>query len=105
MQEPQLNRKTAIKRITLHTHKLINENHNEAPMRPRIMEEVEQAIWEMSNWKYPGLDKFTVDFYQACWLIIKNEVWEAVEDSKKFKTFLLAFNATFLALIPKEDKV
>jgi hypothetical protein len=105
MQEPQLNRKEAIRKITQHIPKMINENHNEALMRPVTMEEVEQVIWEMPKGKSPGPDGFTVDFYQACWLVIKNEVWEVVEDSRKYKKFLPAFNATFLTLIPKEDKV
>jgi hypothetical protein len=85
MQEPQLNRKDAIKNITQHIPKMINENHNEALMRPVTMEEVEQVIWEMSKGKSPGPDGFTVDFYQACWPVIKNEVWEAVEDSRNSK--------------------
>jgi hypothetical protein len=66
MQEPQLNRKATIKRITQHIPKMINENHNEALMRPITMEEVEKVIWEMSKWKSPILDGFIMDFYQAC---------------------------------------
>jgi hypothetical protein len=38
MQEPQLNRMTAIKRITQHIPKLINENHHESLMRPITIE-------------------------------------------------------------------
>jgi hypothetical protein len=64
---------------------MINENHNEALMRPVAMEDVEQVIWEMPKGNSPGPDGFTVEFYQACWLVVKNEVWEAVEDSRKYK--------------------
>jgi len=84
---------------------MANENHNEALMRPVTMEEVEQVIWEMPKGKSLGLDGFTMDFYQAYWPIVKNEVWEVVEDSRKYKKVLPAFNATFLTLIPTKYKV
>jgi hypothetical protein len=100
-----LNRKEEILKIAQHIPKMINENHNEALMRPVTMEEVEQVIREMPKWKSPRLDGFTVDFYQAYWLVVNNEVWEAVEDFRKYKKVLPSFNATFLTLIYKEDKV
>jgi hypothetical protein len=73
MQEPQQHRNEAIKKITQHIPKILNEDHNEALMRQITMEEVEQAIWEIPKGKSPGPDGFTVDFYQACWPVIKNE--------------------------------
>lgn len=76
-----------------------------SPSPSLSMEEVEQVIWEMPRRKSPGPDGFTVDFYQACWTVIKNEVWEAAEDSRKFKKVLPSFNTTFLTLIPKEENV
>lgn len=51
----------------------------------------------------PGPDGFTVDFYQFFWDIVKEEVWEIVEESRKSKRILKAFNATFLTLISKEQ--
>jgi hypothetical protein len=55
--------------------------------------------------KSPGPDGFTTDFFHVCWSVIKQDVWEAMEDSNKFLKFLPALNYTFLTLIPKEDKV
>jgi hypothetical protein len=69
------------------------------------MEEVEQAIMEIPKGKSLGPDGFTTDFFHACWSVIKQDVLEVVEDSHKFLKVLSAFNATFLTLIPKEDKV
>jgi len=102
MQEPHPNRKEAIRKITEHIQKILNEDHNEALMRKITMEEVEQAIWEMPKGKSASPDGFIMDFYQACWMVIKNEDLEVVEDSQKLLTTL---NSTFLTLIPKEYKV
>jgi hypothetical protein len=102
MHEPQQHRNGAIKKITHLIPKILNEDHNEALMRQITMEGVEQAIWEMPKVKSPGPNGFTMDLYQACWPVIKNEVLEVVEDSHKFKKVLPSLNATFLTLIPKE---
>ena len=56
----------------------------------------------MEKGKAPGLDGFTIDFFQSCWDLVKDELWEMVEESKRTKRVLKAFNATFLSLIPKE---
>lgn len=58
---------------------------------------------QMEKGTTPGPDGFTVDFYQFFWDIVKEEVWEIVEESRKSKRILKAFNATFLTLIPKEQ--
>jgi len=42
------------------------------------LEEVEEAMKDMPNDKAPGLDFFTINFYKACWDIVKTEVWEVV---------------------------
>jgi hypothetical protein len=60
------------------------------------MGDVEREI-SRTRWIHSGL-------LPSLLAVIKNEVWEAVEDSRKFKKFLPAFNATFLTLIPKEEK-
>eukprot|EP00253_Pinus_taeda_P026765 PITA_26765 len=68
------------------------------------MEEVEEAIRSMPNDKDPGLDGFTINFYKPCWSIVKQEVWEVVEDSRCSGTILKSINSTFLALIPKVEE-
>eukprot|EP00253_Pinus_taeda_P030838 PITA_30838 len=67
------------------------------------LEEVEEAIRSMPNDKAPGPDGFTINFYKACWSIVKQEVWEVVEDSRHSGTILKSLNSTFLALIPKVE--
>ena len=49
----------------------------------------------------PGPDGFTIDFFHHCWNLLKDEVLELVEESRKKKWILLALNSTHLALIPK----
>jgi len=58
----------------------------------------------MHNGKAPGPNGFNVDFFKTCWEIVKNDILEVVEDSRKSKSILRALNESFIALIPKQDK-
>jgi hypothetical protein len=86
-------------------HPLSSLTRTEGLMYPISLEEVEQVVFEMPKGKSPGPNGFTADFFQACWKIIKLDVWDLVEDSHYFSDVLLSLNATFLFLIPKGDKV
>jgi hypothetical protein len=55
--------------------------------------------------KAPGPDGFTSDFFHHCWQMIREEVWEIIEDSRSSGQVLPALNVTFLALIPKEGQI
>jgi hypothetical protein len=68
------------------------------------IEEVERMIMEMKKGKALGPDGFTTDFFQKCWKIIGKDIWEVVEESRSSRSILKAFNATFIALIPKEKE-
>jgi hypothetical protein len=70
-------------------------------MRPTSFEEVEEIVKSMASRKSPGPDDFTVDFYQAGWAVLGQDIWEVVEESRTSKVILQAFNATFITLIPK----
>lgn len=65
---------------------------------------MEEVVKAMPNDKAPGPDGFTINFYKACWDIVKTEVWEVVEDSRHSASILKSLNSTFLALIPKEEE-
>lgn len=88
--------------ITQNIPKLVTLDHNAMLMRPIEHEEVEEAVFQMEKGKAPGPDGFTVDFFQQCWDLVKEEVWEIVEESRRIGRVLKAFNSTFLTLIPKE---
>jgi hypothetical protein len=64
--------------------------------------EVEEVIFQMEKGKAPGSDGFTIDFFLSCWDLVKEELWEVVEESRRTRRDIKAFNATFLSLIPKE---
>lgn len=103
-QEPTIQREEAIKEITNAIPKSITEDQNWALRRVISLEEVEEAVRSMPNDKAPGPDGFTINFYKACWHIVKHEVWEVVEDSRQSKSILKSLNSTFIALIPKVEE-
>jgi hypothetical protein len=58
----------------------------------------------MPNGKAPGPDGFTVDFFKACWDVVKQDIYDIVEDSRRSSSILKALNSTFITLIPKENE-
>jgi exonuclease III len=102
--EPIPDRSEAINQITRCVPTLVTKEQNEALLRPFTIEEVDQALQDTPKCKAPGPDGFTSDFFHYCWPMIRTEVWEILEDSRTTGEVLRAFNATFLALIPKEGQ-
>jgi hypothetical protein len=103
--ENNRDREEAISRVINHIPKLITLEQNAALNRPISKEEVEKLVKDMPLGKAPGPDGFTTDFFHHCWDIIGQDVWEVVEESRSSGQVLQAFNATFLTLIPKEERV
>eukprot|EP00253_Pinus_taeda_P007744 PITA_07744 len=103
-QEPHINRKEAIKELTEAIPKIITANQNWSLCRKISLEETEESIKSMPNDKAPGPDGFTINFYKACWNTVKQDVWEAVEDSRRSGTIHKSLNSTFIALIPKTEE-
>ena len=57
----------------------------------------------MEKGKASSPDGFTIDFFQSCWELVKEETWAVVDESKRMGRVLKDFNSTFLTLIPKEQ--
>jgi hypothetical protein len=74
-------------------------------MRPITQAEVDQVVQNLPKGKAPGPDGFTTDFFHYCWPMLREEVWQLVEESHISRKVLPALNATFLTLIPKEERV
>eukprot|EP00253_Pinus_taeda_P023359 PITA_23359 len=102
--EPGINREASIKEITNAIPKSITEEQNWALRRTITMEEVEEEVRSMPSDKALGPDGFTINFYKACWNIVKQDIWEIVEDSRRSKTILKSLNSNFIALVPKVEE-
>jgi hypothetical protein len=74
-------------------------------MKPIMQAEVDHAIQKLPTCKALGLNGFTTEFFDSCWPMLREEVWQLVEESRSSGKFLPTLNATFLTLIPKEERV
>lgn len=74
-------------------------------MSPSTIQEVEQAVKDMALRKAKSPNGFITEFFHFSWDIIKEEVWELVEESGHMSRVFPMLNATFFTLIPKEYKV
>ncbi|XP_059075295.1 uncharacterized protein LOC131875241 [Cryptomeria japonica] len=81
---------------------LINENQNKALFREIIVEEVKKATFQLNPDKTLGPDGFSAAFSQKFGDIIEQDLFRAVEESRRKMTMLGEINHTFLALIPKK---
>lgn len=102
LEEQAPDRGGAIYKVTQHIPALVSQEHNDLLMRPVEMQELEEVIKQMEGGKAPGPYNFTTNFFHSCWDMLKEEVLEIFEDSRRTGGVLSAFNATFLTLFPKE---
>eukprot|EP00253_Pinus_taeda_P017577 PITA_17577 len=72
-------------------------------MHAATIEEVEEVVLNMKKGKAPGPDGFTVEFYQAGWHFLGQEILEVVEESCLKQKIWPGINSTFLTLIPKSN--
>lgn len=93
-----------ITKITRNIPNILTRKHNQMLLKKITMAEVEEAVHSMPNGKAPSSDGLTTDFYKACWPLIKDKVYDLIEESRLKRSILKSFNATFLTLIPKYDK-
>ena len=83
-------------------HPNITEEENKELEKPITENEIIEAIWNLQPDKSLGHDGFTINFYQAAWDIIKEDLRKMLNWTRKKEKFGGATNSTFLALIPKE---
>jgi len=100
-EEPLLDRSKFINDFTKHIPKLVTKEDNYNLNRLVNEEEVSKVIKEMQNGKVPSPDGFDVDFFKACWGIVKRDILDVVKDSRKNRSILKALNTSFISLIPK----
>jgi hypothetical protein len=65
----------------------------------------EREVWEvikgMNGDKAPGLDGFSMAFFQECWEVIKGDFMAVFAEFHERGKFVKSINSTFIALIPK----
>lgn len=103
-QEPIINRTKDIDKIIRHIRRLITEDHNTLLLKPISLQEVEMAVNQLKTGNAPGLDRFTSNFFQHFWDLVKWEVWQVVEESCNLRWMYPSLNTTFNALIPKAEE-
>eukprot|EP00253_Pinus_taeda_P032627 PITA_32627 len=101
-QENTLYRDPFIKDLIKHIPKLVSREDNCNLNSPITEKEVSEVLKEMKNGKAPGSDGFNVDFFKACWNIVKEDIIRVMEDSRLNKTILRALNTSFISIIPKQ---
>lgn len=82
LMEPKKDRTESIQRVIGHIPSLVTLEKNAALTRPITQEEVDQAVKTMPPGKAPGPDGFTPDFFYHSWDLVRQEVWEVVEESR-----------------------
>ena len=66
-------------------------------------DEVIQVVKDLQGDKAPGLDGFTMAFFQKCWVVIEEDVKGFFHEVHTYCKFERSLNASFIALIPKKQ--
>lgn len=101
--ENNLNRDQHIKEIINNIPRMVSREDNFNLNKLVTEVEVNAVIKDMQNGKAPGQEGFNVDFFKACWNVVKQDILDVVEDSRRRKSILKALNTSFISLIPKQD--
>jgi len=100
LSEPNINRVEDIDKISLYIPKKVTRDQNLALLWVISKEELEETINKMAKNKAPGPDGFTIEFYQAAWSFMGNDLLDLLEDSRCSKCMYQGLNSTFPTLIP-----
>ena len=60
-----------------------------------------EVIKSMDRDKAPGLNGFSLAFFQDCWEVVKGDFMEVFADFHTQGKFMKSINSTFILLIPK----
>jgi hypothetical protein len=79
----------------------VSQEENESLVRPFTVQEVQEAIFQMEHNKASGPDGFPIEFYQACWEIIKNDLMALFQEFHNGDLPLYSLNFGTIILLPK----
>ncbi|KAL2532961.1 DNAse I-like superfamily protein [Abeliophyllum distichum] len=83
--------------------RLVSDEDNLQLNRIPTLAEVREAIFSIDPDSVAGPDGFSSHFFQECWDIISDDVFQAVLDFFAGGHFPRGFSATSIVLIPKRD--
>ncbi|MCI06375.1 cysteine-rich receptor-like protein kinase, partial [Trifolium medium] len=82
---------------------MLSAEDNASLLVPFEEEEVRDVIWSCDGNKSPGPDGFNLNFFKACWSIVKNDVMAYLHEFHANAILPKAVTASFLSLVPKMD--
>jgi hypothetical protein len=85
------------------TFNSLSSEDNELLLSPFDEEEVKDTIWSCDGNKSPGPDGFNLNFFKACWSILKQDVMAFLREFYDNAFLPKAMTASFLTLVPKKD--
>ncbi|KAL9675743.1 hypothetical protein QQ045_003949 [Rhodiola kirilowii] len=85
--------------------KLVTKEMNDMLMAPFTEGEVKRALFQMHPTKAPGLDGFSVIFYQSNWSIVGQDVVNEALNCLNNGILNTKINETLIVLVPKVKKV
>lgn len=66
-------------------------------------EEVKTMVWQSANDESPGPDGFNMNFYKACWDILKGDIMKFFQFFFSCTKLRKAITASFITIIPKYE--
>lgn len=80
--EPNINRIQEIDKVCQHIPKKVTREQNMALLRAITKDELEEVVNKMEKNKAPSPDGFNIEFYQAAWNFIGNDLLDLMEESR-----------------------
>jgi hypothetical protein len=82
---------------------MLTTDDNTLLLAPFEEEEVRDIIWSCDGNKSPGPDGFNLNFFKACWTIVKSDVMAFLLEFHANSVLPKAVTASFLTLVSKKD--
>jgi hypothetical protein len=70
--------------------------------RPFEESEIVHVVQGCNGDKAPGLDGFSLAFFQQCWGVVSKDMLVVCHEFHEYCSFERSLNATFISLIPKK---
>ena len=85
LNDPFQDRTQAISEVIGAIPPLVTEEKNSLLLREFTEQEIEEVVFTMATDKAPGPDSFTIEFFKACWPIIKADLLNLVRNFHRTK--------------------